>query len=46
MTDKCPACDRLMLFLSAWWYCEVCGWADRDELKERIRQELANNPEG
>lgn len=33
-----------MDFLGAWWNCPQCGWADKDELKERLRQMNPRKP--
>jgi len=32
----------MRLYSGTFWFCDKCGWEDRDTMKEKIRQEVAN----
>jgi hypothetical protein len=46
---KCPECGWHLMVLSDfpyWKRCPQCLWDEKWQLDEKIRQELANDPEG
>ena len=50
-SDPCPNCGaplvlRFVLYESAGWtHCKACGWDEERQLREKIRDELVNDPD-
>lgn len=51
---KCPECrsaplkerePRVAHFPWSWKYCPACGWDEKQQMQDKIREELANGPE-